>query len=277
MDSEIITDKQPVVHYHETTEKIQPKITPRKLLGNRGLPINCNFAIVCYCPMPPKFVEYEIKVPPNDRYFIHTHNSHVMFCEFNNRKFIVVAEVYGGPVSVTTVEELHHYGIKTIIGLGFVGSLHPDHPIGSCIVADSTTLECGASLHYLIDNNTTSGGIFPEYLFPSIKLEIEDIPKVRIWTTNALYREYPDEIRSAQQKGCKVVNMDTSSLYAASGRLGVDCEYYAVVSDVLEDDESSYNTWNNALTDAVNNDTSSVIISQGNLIKLLLERLCSKF
>mgnify|MGYP006057099035 CR=1 FL=1 len=110
--------------------------TPRKLLGDQKLPITCNLAFVCYCPMPTIFEQYIIDVDTTvDRYFIHTHNNHVKFCRYHDTTFVVVAEVYGGPVSVTTVEELNFYGIKTIIGLGFVGSLTFDLPTGSLIVA----------------------------------------------------------------------------------------------------------------------------------------------
>lgn len=103
---------------------IEPYITPKKLLGNHALPIKCVIAFICYCPMPSAFDRYDLNIEKKERYFLHTHNNHVRFCHANGSDFVVIAEVYGGPISTTTVEELHHYGVSTIIGIGFVGSLY---------------------------------------------------------------------------------------------------------------------------------------------------------
>jgi len=52
-------------------------------------------------------------------------------------------------VSVTTVEELKYYGIKTIIGLGFVGSFNQSLTTGVAIVADKGLIEMGTTSHYI--------------------------------------------------------------------------------------------------------------------------------
>lgn len=89
-----------------------PYITPEKLLSRSNLPIKVDFAFVCFCPMPFIFENFKIDVKLENRLFLHTHNSHILFGEYQSQKFIVVSEVYGGPIGVTTVEELKYYGVK---------------------------------------------------------------------------------------------------------------------------------------------------------------------
>lgn len=112
-----------------------------------------------------------------------------------------------------------------------------------------------------------------EYILPGVMLQLStsDITPVCVWTSNALYREYPENIRAAKIKGCLVVNMDTSHLYAACNDLGIMCEYYAVVSDVLNDgskDETKQAV--NDLWGAVTDMSSHVITSQATLISQIL-------
>ena len=246
-----------------------PYITPRKLLGDISLPIECNRAFICYCPMPDIFLKYRINIELKHRYFIHSHNCHVMFCEFNDEKFIVVAEVYGGPVSVTTVEELNHYGIKTIVGIGFVGSLVSSLNTGDMIYAGRALEENGTTPHY---HKSESNYVLPRQICDVTQPLCDGITEQCVWTTNALYREYQNDIKWAKSMGCTVVNMDTSHFYAACSLLNIKCEYYAVVSDVIDSTE-----WVNELTNAVNstaeNVSNSILSVQTTLISAILAHI----
>nr|WBF70350.1 putative ankyrin repeat protein [Megavirus caiporensis] len=251
----------------------KPYITPQKLLGESRLPIDVDLAFICYCPMPIVFEDYKLDIEPNNRLFIHTHNSHVLFGKYGEMTFIVVAEVYGGPVSVTTVEELKHYGINTIIGIGFVGSFNPAIKTGSTIMASKSLIELGTTPHYYANRGY--------YTFPHYELStVLKMPETCVWTTNALYREHKTDILNAIKSNCHVVNMDTSHFYASCEMLQIKCVYYAVVSDFisLEEDsevelENNTNSeeWSNELTKAVNGSESIVIQSQTKLIQSLLD------
>lgn len=89
-----------------------------------------------------------------------------------------------------------------------------------------------------------------------------------------MYREYRDDILFAIEKGCKVVNMDTSHLYASCKLLDIECAYYAVVSDVINIDSNtnhqSENKWDNDLTTTINGNNSPVSQSVNRLIESLL-------
>lgn len=244
----------------------KPYITPEKLFQNKQLPIKLEYAFICYCPMPTFFESCQIDITLNkDRYFISVHNNHILFCECNGIKFIVVAEVYGGPVSVTTIEELRFYGIKTIIGIGFVGSLNQNLAVGTAIKAKAALVELGTTPHYLTKQS--------EFVQPTFNLGLSLDVETTVWTTNALYQEYYLDVIQAIKKGCQVVNMDTSHLYACCAKYNLLCEYFAIVSDVI-DITATDTEWVNHLSESVNGE-SLVTRAQNQLIKQIIDQIYS--
>lgn len=259
-------------------EKETYYITPAKLHGARKLPQRCDFAFICYCPMPDVFKKYEIMVDQT-RYFVHSHPMHVMFCQNNSYNFIVVSEVYGGPMSVTTVEELKYYGVNKIIGLGFVGSFDEEIKIGDNIHAHQSQADVIGTTDYYVDeqiDNSTHYNVYPtlwhDYSENNNDVEIKG---VGIWTTNAFYRETKEQVETAKNMGSQCVNMDTSHLYAACEKLNIGVTYYATVSDMLRE-ESENNIegeqWDNELGAALsdNPNESIVLTNQNKLIEYLI-------
>ena len=207
-------------------------ITPSKMHGNKKFPMRCDFAFICYCPMPKIFKQYE-SMHQDIRYFVHSHPMHVMFCTNNSYNFVVVAEIYGGPMSVTTVEELHHYGVRKIIGIGFVGSFDPDLMIGDNLAAIHAMTESipASAFYYQSDimGIADVSDLFYErqnyHVFPMGLMSIDygnDDVKIKhgkVWTTNGLYRETKKQVERAIRLDNNCVNMDTSlSLSTPSGR-----------------------------------------------------------
>jgi len=180
-------------------QNIRPFVTPKKLFGNKKLPSACDLAIICFCPMPQQF-KYYLPMKHDDRLFLHVHPDQVTFCQYKEHNFVVLAEVYGGPVSVSVVEELHHYGISNVIGLGFVGSLTADLPIGKNICSKDSLIESGTCPHYTkIESIIERDKSIEEIL--NTKLVSHNI-----WTTNGIYREYDADVQRAKKFGCTAVN-----------------------------------------------------------------------
>ncbi len=244
-------------------------ITPIKFHAkDKKFPIRIDFAFICYCPLPDIFKKYEVEIS-SIRFFVHTHQFHVMFCSHNSYNFVVVSEVYagpvsvvyggpvsevyGGPVSLTTVEELFH--------CGFVCSFDDNLKIGNNIFVRKALVEMGTTPHYMdtkiSDNNCIT--------YPSGSDSL-DLPHGSVWTTNAFYQETEDDVIYAKQKACNVVNMDTSHLYAACNKFNINCVYYATVSDILSD------TWDNALHQAISEENSIVLNNKNDLISMLINR-----
>jgi uncharacterized protein len=241
------------MEYAKDSEKIY-LMSPKKIHRHKSLPYDCDFAIICYCPMQRLFDRYEIEKSKRTidgeeiRYFLHTNPLMVKHCETNSYKFIVVSEVYGGSVGVTTVEELYFYGVRKIIGIGFVGSMCDLYPIGTNLYID----QC------LIDQASIDQGSTSDYLDnPGIRFVsgsentlsmINDvmIPNATVWTIKSIYREKREDVPRVTGFGCHVVNMDTSHLYSSANRLSIHVTYYATVSNIFDDD------WNDSI-DSIDN------------------------
>lgn len=233
------------------------------------LPIECAFAFVCYCPMPSVFEKYIIQ-KSEIRYFVHSHPLFVVFCEYEGYKFVVIAEVYGGPVSSATIEELNGYGLKKIYGIGYVGYLGDviieDQPprqlkIGQNIRAASSLAELGTTPHY-------EGKLDDEYIVTNDTYHhIDGIVDVCIWTTNCMYRETQREVDRVKDLGCEVVNMDTSHFIAACEDMHITCNYFATISDIVKFNNDG---WEDGLSAALSDSKSIVRRSQDELIESIL-------
>lgn len=138
-------------------------------------------------------------------------------------------------MSATVMEELAHYGINKVVGYGYAGSLTQAIPVGQIVLADSAIVSDGTSREYLPD---------AELVYPDREMARQfqacaavanvTIRKARVWTTDVIYREYPEKIVRWRQAGADVVNMDTAHFYAVSNVVGISAMYACVVSDCVE-------------------------------------------
>ena len=108
--------------------------------------------------------------------------------------------------------------------------------------------------------------------------DLPAIHPVRASTSDALYREYDDYLMAARERGCDIVNLDSTHLYAASrvndaGRIlsTVEC---GVISDVAgtRPEES----WETQLPEMLGADDSSAMNPlgrTGQIVKFYVEQL----
>jgi purine-nucleoside phosphorylase len=52
-----------------------------------------------------------------------------------------------------------------------------------------------------------------------------------VWTTDTLYREYPEEVTAWRARGATVVNLDTAPFYAVSRVVALSAAYACLVTD----------------------------------------------
>ncbi|MEM7373574.1 MAG: hypothetical protein AAF587_33425 [Bacteroidota bacterium] len=194
-------------------------LTPEKLLGTKPLPEDwrqARTAFICFTPFPNGFLPYVVETA-KERYFLHSPNSEVKLCQYEGHSFWVISEVYGFAVGATTVEELVHYGVETIIGIGYVGAFK-GAALGQSFLARNTLSDIPLARHYGI------GAFEPVYPTESLYLLVKSCAEesgmnwgeYRVWNSNSLYRESPELIASIKQAQCEVVNMDTLAIYAVT-------------------------------------------------------------
>lgn len=243
----------------------QPIITPEKWLRVSSLPETkgCSVAVVGFCCFKEMLDKLQAK-PLNERTFSpfsHFNASHQFVGTVIDRKVLALDCLYGGPMSATVIEELAHYGIKKVIGYGFAGSLTQNVGIGEIVLADGAVVSDGTSREYLSDEKW----VYPD---PQLADDLRQcaakngivIRNGKVWTTDAIYREYPQKVKRWRQEGAEIVNMDTSHFYAVSKVVGIKSVYACVISDSIEAPE-----WNDGF-DRIQQATN-------NLQNLILETL----
>lgn len=216
---------------------MQPIITPGKFLGRDSLPLEiegCLLAVIGFCPfhdMKDKLVAQ----PVSESLFSHLDRSHQFVGQVADSKIIALDCVYGGPLSATVVEELAHYGIKKVIGYGYAGSLTRGIPVGQIVLADSAVVSDGTSREYLPDTELVypDSDLVHHLRRSGVSADIT-IRGVKVWTTDAIYREYSKKVTSWRERGAEIVNMDSSHFYAVSKVVGISAVYACVVSDCVE-------------------------------------------
>jgi uridine phosphorylase len=215
----------------------QPIITPARFLGRASLPpeaAGCSLAVVGFCRFYDMVDRLSAK-PLSESICSHLDRSHQFTGQVGDAKILALECLYGGPLSATVIEELAHYGIKKVIGYGYAGSLTREIPVGQIVVADEAIVSDGTSREYLADAQLA----YPDRALANSFYECAagsgmSVRGGKVWTTDAIYREYPEKVAAWRQAGAQVVNMDTAHFYAVSQVVGMPAVYACVVSDCVE-------------------------------------------
>jgi len=178
--------------------------------------------------------------PLPERIFSHLDEAHqfvapVQTGRIGDSRILALECLYGGPLSATVMEELAHYGIRRVVGYGYAGSLTRTVPIGQIVLAETAIVSDGTSREYLPDANFVypDSGLAHQVHERAAKGNVT-ICGGTVWTTDAIYREYPEKVAQWRRAGADVVNMDTAHFYAVSQVVGISAVYACVVSDCVE-------------------------------------------
>ena len=148
----------------------------------------------------------------------------------------IIGPVLGAPYAVMVLESLIALGAKTVLALGWCGSLQTEVKVGSLVVPFSAVSGDGTSRHYL-----------PEEIMPQPHPELcrllqdqvqkADFPRYggTIWTTDAFYRETARQVRHYQAQGVLGVDLELAALFAVGKYRQVAVAGLLVVSDELGD------------------------------------------
>lgn len=141
----------------------------------------------------------------------------------------------GAPHAVIALEKMIVLGAKRIWVLGWCGSLQPDIHIGHILIPTNAISEEGTSRHYPIRQSIESNQGLNRILENSLTEKGLSFSKGPIWTTDAVYRETPEKVKTYQDKGVLAVEMEISALMTVSLYRSVSLAGLLVVSDELFD------------------------------------------
>lgn len=140
----------------------------------------------------------------------------------------------GAPQAVVVLEKLIALGVRSIIALGWCGSLQESVRIGDVVLPTGAVSEEGTSGHYPIalSDPGPSSGLFLS-LRNALRKELSGIHEGRIWTTDAPYRETVGKVLTHQRQGVLAVDMEASALFTVAHYRSARLAMALIVSDEL--------------------------------------------
>lgn len=145
----------------------------------------------------------------------------------------------GAPLSVMIAETLIAWGARTLVFLGWCGALSPTVEIGDLVLPTSAFIDEGTSRHYRpgIEASAPSP-LLARQLAEVCASDGRPLHQGPVWTTDAPYRETPDQVRAYQERGALAVEMECSALFTLGAFRSA-----AVASLLVVSDELSSPTW----------------------------------
>lgn len=158
-------------------------------------------------------------------------------CRFREREMAIARLPIGAPAAAGAIELMISAGVRTILLVGSVGSLQPDLPTGSLVIATSAVRSEGTSYHYLAAGEAAHAS--PDLVDALVSVvATRDIAAASgpVWTTDAPYRECAATVARLRGEGVLGVEMEAAALFAVSLHRGARVALIAAVSDELGDE-----------------------------------------
>jgi len=140
----------------------------------------------------------------------------------------------GAPHAVMGLEKLIVLGARTVLVMGWCGSLQPHVAIGDLIIPARAISEEGTSRHYPLESDVPRAD--PELnrkLMEAVTDRGRACVQGDIWTTDAIYRETPEKVTQFKELGVLAVDMEISALLTVADYRSVSLTALLVVSDEL--------------------------------------------
>lgn len=144
---------------------------------------------------------------------------------------VFVGPLIYGPWVAAALEELRVFGLEYVIGIGAVGAFSERLSIGELVIANRAIASDGASKAY-----TNEPVVYPSSFMQSLAEETfqrmgQPVNHACVWQSDAVYRESLDSRERWRAQGAECVNCETSTLYAVSHELGIECVSLNWVTD----------------------------------------------
>ncbi len=154
---------------------------------------------------------------------------------FREKDLAVARLPIGAPAAAAALELMIAAGVRTILLVGSAGSLQPDLPIGSVIIATSAIRHEGTSHHYLSpDRDAHASAELVDALASAMSQQGGRTATLGpVWTTDAPYRECTDTVSHMRGTGVLAVEMEAAAIFAIALHRGTRAALVAAISDEL--------------------------------------------
>ena len=156
----------------------------------------------------------------------------------------IVPRTIGGPYAVLVAEQLWAAGAKVIVGLTSAGRISPTLPLPSIVVVDRAVRDEGTSLHYVPASEmigTPTPGLV-DVLAEALSTVAPHVGRGTVWTTDAPYRETPEQLRTWADRGVLAVEMQAAALFAFGHARSARVAIVALVSNGVDQGDGQFDT-----------------------------------
>lgn len=140
----------------------------------------------------------------------------------------------GAPTAAVVLEELIEAGAKTVLSVGYAGTLQSDLEMGMPIVCTRALRDEGVSHHYLEPGRWVEAS--PTLIDACRKAGKEGDRSLRrgeTWTISTPYRETLPEINRYADEGILTVEMEAAALFAVAQYRDIEAGALFAVSDYV--------------------------------------------
>lgn len=151
---------------------------------------------------------------------------------FEGRQMAVAGPMLGAPQTILVLEKMIALGVRSVVAVGWCGSLQKEVRIGDIVIPTAAISEEGTSAHYPAVEPVPSPTLCRSLrtVLSGSGLQVHD---GTVWTTDAPFRETFAKVRKFQADGVLSVDMETSALLTVSRFRGIELAVVLVVSDNL--------------------------------------------
>jgi uridine phosphorylase len=163
-----------------------------------------------------------------------------VLCNPPGRRHTLALCPVGASGTVLALENTIALGGKTLLFLGWCGSLNPACEMTHVVVPTSAVREEGTSHHYLPSSERVrASDHLVEAIVQSLKRGGIAHSTGPVWSTDAPYRETATKVRRYAEEGVLGVDMETSAIFALAAYRKCEAAGALIVSDELFGD-----SWN---------------------------------
>lgn len=169
--------------------------------------------------------------------------SHAQYKKYNCEADIYVLEKQnlcyvtnfgcGAPGMAMALEVLIALGVQEFVFIGLAGSLQEEVEPADIVLCQEALCDDGTSPCYTAKETAKPHKTLFNALAKQLKADGHDFHIGRNWTTDAIFRETPQEVRHYQKQDTLTVEMETAAFYAICAKRKVKGAAAFVVSDVL--------------------------------------------
>ena len=146
----------------------------------------------------------------------------------------IIGRAVGASFAVLVAEELFASGCRLLISLTSAGQIVASGPPPYFIIIDRALRDEGTSYHYASPADYADA--CPQLLASAVAAVKQDNPKTitgSTWTTDAPFRETPQAIQAAADRGILAVEMEAAALYAFAEARGCKVLCLAHVTNTM--------------------------------------------